>query len=100
MGALDDLRSAVDGEVVTPASAGYDDARRPAIARFRDARPRAVVRCATVEDVVRTIAFARDTGTPVVPRGGGHCFAGRSSTDDGVVLDLTRLDAIQVDGDG
>jgi FAD/FMN-containing dehydrogenase len=58
-------------------------------------RPRAVVRCASVRDVVRTISYARDTGTHVVPRGGGHCFAGRSSTD-GVVLDLARLDAVAV----
>jgi FAD/FMN-containing dehydrogenase len=100
MGALKDLRSAVDGEVLTPGAPSYDGARRPGIARFRDVRPRAVVRCATVEDVVRTVAFARNTGTPVVPRGGGHCFAGRSSISDGVVLDLSRLSTINVDGDG
>lgn len=100
MGAFEDLRSALDGEVLTPAAHGYDGARRPGIARFRDLHPRAVVRCATVQDVVRTVAFARDTGIPVVPRGGGHCFAGRSSISDGVVLDLSRLDTITVDGDG
>jgi FAD/FMN-containing dehydrogenase len=97
---LDDLRSTLDGEVLTPTAPGYDDVRRPALARYRDAHPRAVVQCATVEDVVRTVAFARDTGTAVVTRGGGHCFAGRSSTTDGVVLDLRRLDAITVGTDG
>jgi FAD/FMN-containing dehydrogenase len=97
---LDDLRSALDGDVLTPAAAGYDDVRRPALARYRDACPRAVVQCATVDDVVRTVAFARDTGTAVVARGGGHCFAGRSSTTDGVVVDLRRLDAITVGTDG
>ena len=100
VGALDDLRSALDGELLTPTAPGYDDARRPALARFRNVHPRAVVRCATVRDVVRAVAVARDTGIPVVPRGGGHCFAGRSSTNDGVVLDLSRLDTITVGSDG
>lgn len=96
---LDGLGAALDGELLTPASPGYHAARRPALARFWDVRPRAVVRCASAWDVARTIGYARDTGTHVVPRGGGHCFAGRSSTE-GVVLDLSRLDAITVGPDG
>ena len=62
-------------------------------------RPIAVVRCASTRDVTRTLAFARHSGTHVVPRGGGHCFAGRSSTA-GLVLDLSRLDAVTVRPDG
>jgi FAD/FMN-containing dehydrogenase len=100
VGVLEDLGSTLDGELLTPGDVRYDGARRPRIARFRHVRPRAVVRCATVRDVVRTVAFARDTGTQVVPRGGGHCFAGRSSTSDGVVLDLGRLRTISVEGHG
>jgi FAD/FMN-containing dehydrogenase len=96
---LDSLRGALDGDLLTPESPGYDAARRPALVRYRDVRPRAVVRCASVRDVAATIAYARDTGTHVVPRGGGHCFAGRSSTE-GVVLDLGRLAAVAVGADG
>lgn len=96
---LGGLGAALDGDLLTPASPGYDAARRPALARYRDLRPQAVVRCASVRDVARTIAYARDSGTHLVPRGGGHCFAGRSSTE-GVVLDLSRLDAITVSADG
>jgi FAD/FMN-containing dehydrogenase len=96
---LDGLRAALDGDLLTPDSPGYDAARRPALARFREVRPRAVVRCASARDVASTIAYARDTGTHVVPRGGGHCFAGRSSTE-GLMLDLGRLDAITVGPDG
>jgi FAD/FMN-containing dehydrogenase len=95
-----ELETALDGEVLTPASPGYDDARRPAIARYRDVRPHALVRCATEQDVVRGVAYARGAGMHVVPRGGGHCFAGRSSTDGGIVLDLSRLDQIAMSSDG
>ncbi len=96
---LDELRVALDGDLLTPASPGYDAARYPAMARYRDVRPRAVVRCASTQDVARTIGYARDTDTHVVPRGGGHCFAGRSSTE-GLMLDLGRLNAITVGPDG
>ena len=96
---LRSLRAALDGELITPDSAAYEAARRPALARFHHVRPIAVVRCASTRDVRRTLAFARHSGTHVVPRGGGHCFAGRSSTA-GLVLDLSRLDAVTVRPDG
>ena len=96
---LRSLRAALDGELITPDSADYEAARRPALARFHHVRPIAVVRCASTRDVTRTLAFARHSGTHVVPRGGGHCFAGRSSTA-GLVLDLSRLDAVTVRPDG
>lgn len=96
---LRSLRAALDGELITPDSAAYEAARRPALARFHHVRPVAVVRCASTRDVTRTLAFARHSGTHVVPRGGGHCFAGRSSTA-GLVLDLSRLDAVTVRPDG
>lgn len=96
---LRSLQAALDGELITPDSAAYDAARRPALARFHTVRPIAVVRCASTRDVTRTLAFARHSGTHVVPRGGGHCFAGRSSTA-GLVLDLSRLDAVTVRPDG
>ncbi|HZC26297.1 MAG TPA: FAD-dependent oxidoreductase, partial [Actinopolymorphaceae bacterium] len=96
---LGSLQAALDGSLLTPGSSGYDAARRPAMARYRDVRPRAVVQCASVADVVRTIGYAQDTDTHLTPRGGGHCFAGRSSTE-GLVLDLGRLNAITVGADG
>jgi FAD/FMN-containing dehydrogenase len=87
------LRGTIAGDVVLPGSPGYDTARRPAIARFDRIRPRAVVRCATTQDVVETLAVARLLRTPVAVRGGGHCFAGRSSTT-GIVLDVSPMDAV------
>jgi FAD/FMN-containing dehydrogenase len=93
------LQAVLDGTLLTSASSGYDAARRPALARFRDVHPLAVVQCVSARDVAATLAYARATGIDAVPRGGGHCFAGRSSTE-GLVLDLGRLNAIVVDEDG
>lgn len=61
-------------------------------------KPR-VVRGTTVAEVVAAVGQARATGEHLVPRGGGHCFAGRSSAGE-VVLDLTGLDAVSVAADG
>jgi FAD/FMN-containing dehydrogenase len=93
------FRGALDGELFGPDSPGYEVVRRPANANFRDVHPRLVIRCRSVSDVVVAIEYARDTGIDIVPRGGGHCFAGRSSTD-GIVLDLAGLDSITVADDG
>jgi FAD/FMN-containing dehydrogenase len=53
------------------------------------------VRCGSSGDVAAAIGYARQNGLPVVARSGGHCFAGRSSTD-GVVIDLSPMDAVSV----
>ncbi|MEU4742944.1 FAD-dependent oxidoreductase [Actinosynnema sp. NPDC023658] len=89
----------LDGELFSPGSAGYEAVRRPVDPAYRHVRPRLVVRCRSVADVVNTLAHARSTGDRVVPRSGGHCFAGRSSTD-GIVLDLSGLDGVSVTADG
>lgn len=80
----------------SPGSPGYDAVRRPVNPTFHHVRPRLVAVCRSVSDVVRAIT---DADGRVVPRGGGHCFAGRSSTD-GVVLDMSGLDGITVADDG
>ena len=87
------LQQTIAGEVLTPESPGYEAARKPAIARFHDVRPQAVVRCRAAEDVTEAIAFAG--AMPVVARSGGHCFAGRSTTT-GMVIDVGPLDSVSV----
>jgi FAD/FMN-containing dehydrogenase len=89
------LERAIEGDVVLPGSPEYDSVRKPAIARFHDVRPQAVVRCRTPEDVSETLAFVRGSDLRVAPRSGGHCFAGRSSTE-GVVIDVTPMSSVSV----
>ena len=78
---------AIAGDVILPGSPGYESARKPAIARFHNVRPQALVRCATPADVSETVSFARRAGLRTAARSGGHCFAGRSSTE-GIVVDV------------
>jgi len=92
------LQNAIAGEVVLPGSSGYDQARKPPIARFHDVRPLALVRCRSAADVAEAIWFAGRYGLRVAARSGGHCFAGRSSTT-GVVIDVSPMDSVSVADD-
>jgi FAD/FMN-containing dehydrogenase len=95
---LDELRTTIDGELLLPASAGYDESRRVWNGLI-DRRPLAILRCVSTADVQAGIAFARDNGVPVAVRGGGHAIAGHGTVDDGLVLDLGALDEVEVDPD-
>jgi FAD/FMN-containing dehydrogenase len=96
---LAEFGKSLDGELFSPGSPGYDAIRRPVNPAYREIRPRLVVACRSVSDVVGALRYATAAGDRIVPRGGGHCFAGRSSTD-GIVLDLSGLDGIYVAADG
>jgi FAD/FMN-containing dehydrogenase len=89
------LQLAVSGDVVLPGSPDYESTRKPAIANFHDIRPQAVVLCRTPQDVSETILFARESGLRTAARSGGHCFAGRSSTE-GIIVDVTPMRSVSV----
>lgn len=93
------LRGVLDGELFTPDTPGYAAVCRPANPAYWDVRPSAIVRCRSVTDVVHTLAYAVQNRERIALRSGGHCFAGRSSTD-GIVLDLSGLDHITVTDSG
>jgi FAD/FMN-containing dehydrogenase len=93
-----ELGNSLDGELFSPDLPGYEAIRRPVNAAYREVRPRLVVLCRSVSDVVGAMRYAAATGDRIAPRGGGHCFAGRSTTH-GIVLDLSGLDGISVADD-
>jgi FAD/FMN-containing dehydrogenase len=84
------------GNVIGSEDADYDDARRIYNAMF-DKRPALIARCATADDVAKAIAFARDHDVPLAVRGGGHNGAGLGTCDDGVVIDLSLMKAVDID---
>ena len=96
MAALASFSEAFEGEIILPGSAGYD-AARVVWNGMIDRRPAVVARAAGVEDVRRTVRFAREQELPIAVRCGGHSLAGFSTCDDGVVLDLSLMRDVDVD---
>ena len=92
------LRAAIRGRVLTAGEGDYDEARRVWNAMI-DKRPLVIVQAAGRADVGPTIALARETGLPLAIRGGGHNVAGNGTVDGGILLDLGRLNAVEVDPD-
>jgi hypothetical protein len=93
---IGDLASKLSGQVITPAAAEYESARR-VFNRAFDRHPALIVRCASGPDVARTLDFAQRHSLPVAVRGGGHNRAGFSVCDGGVVIDLSALNRVEVD---
>ena len=90
------LRERVRGEVITPSDKGYEEARKVYNAMI-DRRPRVVVRCANVSDVMAAVEFAHENQLDLAVRGGGHSVPGFGTCDDGVVVDLSRMRGVRVD---
>ena len=93
------LRAAFDGRVIGPGDPGYDQARALFYGGW-DRRPGAIVRPADPAQVAQVVTMARDLGLELAVRGGGHSNAGHSTTDGGIVLDLSELTALDIDVDG
>jgi FAD/FMN-containing dehydrogenase len=93
------LRDGFDGRVIAPDDPGYDQARKVFYGKY-DRRPAAIVRPADAAEVARVVGLAAETGLELAVRSGGHSTAGHSTTDGGLLLDLSQLTALDIDLEG
>jgi FAD/FMN-containing dehydrogenase len=95
---VQELREGILGEVITPADSRYDETRAVWNAMI-DKRPALIIRCAGVADVIAAVQFARSQELEIAVRGGGHSLPGFSTSDGGIVIDLSAMKGIRVDPD-
>jgi FAD/FMN-containing dehydrogenase len=92
------LRGLIRGDVVSADDASYDDSRRVWNANI-DRRPLVVAHCLDEADVQAAVRFAVEHDLEVAVRGGAHSMSGASVVDDGIVIDLGRMNQVRVDAE-
>ncbi|HUO42849.1 MAG TPA: FAD-binding oxidoreductase [Methylomirabilota bacterium] len=92
---IDQFRSTLRGELIQPQDVEYDAARKVYNGMI-DRRPRFIVRCSDVADVISAVKFAKENDLRLAIRGGGHNGAGLAVCDDGLVIDLSRRRGVRV----
>ena len=93
---VQEFRSKLRGELITPADAAYETARKVYNAMI-DRRPALIARCHDAADVMAGVTFAREQGLALAVRGGAHNGPGLGTVDGGLVLDLAPLKGVRVD---
>ena len=88
------------GPVIRPGAPRYAAAAQVYNRRFDGARPDAVIEVRDSRDVQAVLRWADRHDVRVAARSGGHSYAGYSTLDVGVVVDLRRLRSIAVDRGG
>lgn len=96
---ISEMRALFNGRVIAPDDPEYDIARTGFYGGI-ERRPAAIIRVQNAEEVSRGISFARDTGSELVIRSGGHSVAGHGVTDGGIVLDLSNMKELRIDARG
>ena len=93
---ITELKRALRGRLIQPGEKDYDEARKLYNAMI-DKKPRLIVRCADIADVISAVRFGRENGLLTAVRGGGHNGPGLGSCNDGLVIDLSLMQGVRVD---
>jgi FAD/FMN-containing dehydrogenase len=64
---------------------------------MHDKRPALIARCMNDDDVSKAVSFAGERGLLTAVRGGGHSWPGKSVCDDGLMIDLSQMNAVAAD---
>ena len=93
---IEQLRNSFRGELIQPADAAYDSARKVYNGMI-DKHPRLIARCVDVADVIAAVQFGVNNEMLTAIRCGGHNGGGLGTCDGGLVIDLARMKGIRVD---
>ncbi len=86
------------GTVFRPGEPKYEQLRRGYAAKFA-AHPLLVVHPANAQDVQAALAFASSDHLPLAVRCGGHSYAGYSTCEGGLLLDMSGFRNIDIAAD-
>jgi len=93
---VQELADSLRGNLLFPGNDAYERARRVLNAGI-DRHPAFVIQPTGVADIQQAVAFARDHDLLVAVKCGGHSYAGKSTCDGGMQIDLSTLRHARVD---
>jgi hypothetical protein len=96
--AVQELSDSLRGRLLLPGAEGYDAARavlNPTINKF----PALIVQPAGAADIMNAVTFARERELLLAVKCGGHSFAGKSTCEGGMQIDLSSFRNARVDVD-
>ena len=76
------------GTAFRPGDPKYEQLRKGYAAKF-DAHPLVIVHSLNLQDIQTTLSFVSANHLPLAVRCGGHSYAGYSTCDGGLVLDMS-----------
>ncbi|MRH92647.1 FAD-binding protein [Nocardia sp. SYP-A9097] len=94
------LRQRLAGALSLPADSDYATAKLAYNPGFDNRQPAAVARCTTAADVQACVSIAAESGTRIAARSGGHSYAGYSTPDGALIVDVGQLNSVEVGADG
>jgi FAD/FMN-containing dehydrogenase len=83
-------------QLLLPGDAGYEPARFAHNLGY-DRRPAAIVRPRDAQEIAAAVVAARELELDLAVRGGGHSVAGHSTSDGGLLVDLSAMRAVDID---
>lgn len=95
---IQEFEQCIPGRMLMPGGADYDRVRQVYNGMI-DRRPALIARCRSTSDVAAAVRLARTHGIPTSIRGGGHNFAGKAVLEGGLMIDLSEMKGITVDGE-
>lgn len=89
------------GRLVTADCPGWEEARRGfrACVDYSQLVPKAVAFCQNATDVQNAVRYCRENGLRFRARSGRHSYEAYSAVQDGVVIDVSEIDEIDLDRD-
>jgi FAD/FMN-containing dehydrogenase len=91
------LRNTIRGQVIVPGNPEYDKARTVFYGKFKHRRPALIIKVADANDISRVVSFAREQGSDLAVRSGGHSLAGYSLPEGGILIDLSNMKGLEID---
>jgi FAD/FMN-containing dehydrogenase len=94
------LRKRLTGALILPGDPDYAQDRLGYFTMYDSQLPAAIAQCVRTADVQACVDAAASSGAVVAARSGGHSYAGYSAPDNGLVVDLSKMNSIVVRSDG